>query len=224
MEILYKDKNAVIIKKPVGMPSQSDESGDNDAMSLTSQALRASGESGALWLIHRLDRVVGGLMIFARNKKAAAELSALVADGGIGKEYIAVAEGELGSGIMQDYIFRDGATKKAYIAEKERGGVKFAELEYETVSTAQSTTRTYSLVKVELHTGRFHQIRAQFSSRGHALVGDKKYGSRDVMARHPALFAYKLDLTLFGKRIVCRAVPDCERYPWSMFCDKINSL
>ena len=195
------------------MPSQSDPTGDIDAMSATSALLRESGEGGELWLVHRLDRTVGGLICFARNKKSAAELSRIVSDGLMKKNYIAVCHGKAEAGEYRDLLFKDSATSKAYVVKTERKGAKEAILIAEPLEEMDGMT----LVSVDLLTGRFHQIRAQMSARGNALVGDKKYGSRDSEARYPSLFANELSFTLFGKKISASAKPDASVYPWSRF-------
>ena len=213
IKIVYKNRNVVIINKPAGIPSQSDPTGDKDAMTLTSQALASFGEPSALWLVHRLDRTVGGLICFARNKKSAAELSRIVSDGLMKKNYIAVCHGKVEAGEYRDLLFKDSATSKAYVVKTERKGAKEAILIAEPLEEMDGMM----LVSVDLLTGRFHQIRAQMSARGNALVGDKKYGSRDSEARYPSLFANGLSFTLFGKKISASAKPDVSVYPWSRF-------
>ena len=217
MEILLKNKDIVIIKKPAGMPSQSDLSGDKDAMTLTSEFLRVKSESGELYLVHRLDRVVGGLLTFARNKKTAAELSRLVSGDGIGKEYLAVIDGRLDDGTLTDYLYKDSRASKAFVVDKERAGVKEAELSFVTLESIDTEKGSRSLVKITLKTGRFHQIRVQFSSRKAPICGDGKYGSKDNRAHLPALFAYKLSFELFGDNIEAKIIPDIETYPWCLF-------
>ena len=218
MEILYKDKNLIAIYKPAGVPSQPDPSGDADAMTLCSKLLLNSGEKDTnLYLVHRLDRVVGGVMVFARNKAYAAQLSDLVADRGAEKEYLAIVEGELEGGILTDYIYKDTRAGKAFIVDKKRAGVKEARLEYVPLSVNTDETGTKTLIRVKLHTGRFHQIRAQFSSRKHPIVGDGKYGSRDNKATFPALFAYRIAFEINGKKYEFKKMPDIEKYPWSLF-------
>lgn len=212
-KIIYKDRNVIVINKPVGMPSQSDPTGDTDAMSATSELLSGMGEIPSLWLVHRLDRTVGGLIAFARNKKAAAELSKLVADSGMDKKYLAVCHGEAKCGEYVDLLFKDSATNKAYIVKTARRGAKEARLSVERLDTSDGK----SLLSIELYTGRFHQIRAQLSARGNSLVGDKKYGSRDEVRRTPSLFAYKLSFLLFGKKITVCDLPNTEEYPWNVF-------
>lgn len=217
MEILLKNKDVVIIKKPSGVPSQSDPSGDKDAMTLTSELLREKGERGELYLVHRLDRVVGGLLVFARNKKAAAELSRLVSGDGIGKEYLAVIDGRLDDGVLIDYLYKDARASKAFVVDKKRGGVKEAELSFITLESVDTEKGVRSLVKIRLKTGRFHQIRAQFASRKTPICGDGKYGSKDNRAHLPALFAYKLSFKLFDYNIEAKEIPDLDAYPWCLF-------
>ncbi len=216
-EILYISKNAVVIYKPAGIPSQSDLSGDSDAMTLTRELLTEQGEDTTLYLIHRLDRVVGGLLIFARNKQSAARLSEMVATDGIGKEYLAVTDGYLDGGEMRDLIFRDARQSKAFIVDRERGGVKEALLEHTPITSANTDRGVKTLVRVKLHTGRFHQIRAQFSHRDAPLTGDKKYGSRDVRAHAPSLFSYRISLELFDEKIEVEKLPPINKYPWNLF-------
>ena len=217
IEVLYKNKDFVVIYKPQGVPSQSDASGSDDAMSAASRALEELGEDSTLWLIHRLDRVVGGLIVFARNKKSAAILSSIVAEHNITKEYFAVVEGRAERGIMHDYIYKDATLSKAFVTDRKRSGVKEAELEYTTVDTISIDNREISLVRVRLKTGRFHQIRAQFSSRKMPLIGDKKYGSRDFKAKTPSLFATRLEFSFNGNDVSECKLPDLTVYPWSLF-------
>ena len=213
MQILYKSKNFVVINKPVGMPSQSDPGGDADAMQLTSNELRSIGEDSSLYLVHRLDRVVGGVLAFARNKKAAAAISAILNSDGFVKEYLAVTEGRADGGVLTDYIFKDSRQSKAFVTDRERVGVKYAELFYEPISLNDCHT----LVKVRLSTGRFHQIRVQFASRKNPLVGDKKYGSRDSKSKNPALFSHRLSFECLGESVNVEAFPDFCAYPWCEF-------
>ncbi len=217
IEIIDKTKDYVIIFKPQGIPSQSDPSGDADAMTICGGMLREMGESGELYLVHRLDRVVGGLLVFARNKRAAAELSQIVAEHRLTKEYFAVVSGVAGEGVMRDYVYKDAALGKAFVTDRKRSGVKEAELEYSTLATKKIDGRDISLVKVRLITGRFHQIRVQFASRKMPLIGDKKYGSRDFTTKTPSLFATRIAFTLCGREISATRLPDMIAYPWSLF-------
>ena len=213
----YKSKNIIVINKPAGVPTQPDTSADKDALTLTGERLAASGEDGSLWLVHRLDRVVGGLVAFARNKQSAEELSRIVQSDGVHKEYLAVVETDAGSGELTDYIYRDSKSKKAFVVKGERHGAKKARLEYETISTVNTERGIRSLVKIRLHTGRFHQIRVQFSSRGMSIVGDGKYGNKDNKAKMPALFSYRLTFNTETEAVDITALPDKNLYPWSLF-------
>jgi 23S rRNA pseudouridine1911/1915/1917 synthase len=224
MDIIYKSKNAVVVYKPPLMPSQPDPSGDADAMTLTEEALRLSGDAHQLWLVHRLDRVVGGLMVFARNKKSAAKLSELVATDGIGKEYIAVCEGDAPTGELTDLLFKDAKQGKSFVTDRQRAGVKLAKLVSFPIASVNEDSDKRSLVKIKLLTGRFHQIRAQLSSRHAPIVGDGKYGSRDKGCATPALFAYRLKFYLFGERVDVSYLPDIAAYPWSLFDSYIKDL
>lgn len=212
-EIVYKDENVIVIIKPVGMPSQSDPTGDTDAMTAVSNMLSDSKEQCGLWLVHRLDRNVGGLIAFARNKKSAAALSELIAAGNLTKKYLAVCHGKAAEGEYRDFLYKDSATNKAYVVKNERKGAKEAILGL----TRLAYEDEKSLVGVELKTGRFHQIRAQLSARGNSLVGDKKYGSKDAKRRTPCLFSRELSFKLFDKNISVRALPDIKEYPWNLF-------
>lgn len=217
MEMLFKNKNIVVIYKPSGMPSQSDISGDPDAMTLTSSELKKNGDASALWLIHRLDRTVGGLLVFARNKNTAARLSELVGGNGMEKEYVAVVDGKADGGFLSDFIYKDSAKGKAFIAKSERRGVKKAELEYTGIASYNTESGVKTLVRIKLYTGRFHQIRVQFASRGIPITGDGKYGSRDNNAKTPALFAFHLAFNMQGEAVDIKKLPDADKYPWSLF-------
>ncbi len=219
LEILYKNKDIIVVNKDCGLPSQKDKSGDTDAMSLLSEKLTDVGEDGRLWLVHRLDRVVGGVLVFARNKSAAAKLSAIIKeDGGIGKEYIAVVDGEISaSGTLVNYLYKDSSTNKAFVVDRERNGVKRAELEYTALESVSTEHGVKTLVKIRLKTGRFHQIRAQFSYRNNPVTCDKKYGSRDFGARFPALFSRRLSFDIGKEHIDVSALPDLSLYPWCLF-------
>ena len=217
LEILYKSKNAVVINKPQGMPSAPDPSRDKDAMTLAAEMLRKDGENGDLWLVHRLDRGTGGLLMFARNKRTAAALSEILREHLLVKEYIAVVEGRAEDSEMQDYIYKDNSSSRAVITDSDAKGAVSARLYSRVIDTVMTDKGERSLVYITLETGRFHQIRAQFSHRGLPLVGDGKYGSKDKRARVPALYSAHLSLTLGNEKIDCSALPDSASYPWCLF-------
>ena len=173
MDILYSDNHLAVCIKPVGLDSEAE----------VPAALKEQ-LGGELFPIHRLDKNVGGVMVYARTKQAAAALSKAVQDGQMVKEYAAMVHGTPPeTGDWTDLLFKDSSKNKVFVVKKERKGVKKARLEFRTLSAGEE-----SLVRIRLHTGRSHQIRVQFSSRGFPLIGDHKYGSRDEKCA-PMLFS-----------------------------------
>ena len=192
MEILYSDKNIAVCIKPVGLDSES------EVPAALKELL-----GGDIFPIHRLDKNVGGVMVYARTKPAAAALSKAVQEGTMVKEYVAMVHGTPPeSGDWTDLLFKDSSKNKVFVVKKERKGVKKARLEFRTLSAGEE-----SLVRIRLHTGRSHQIRVQFSSRGFPLVGDHKYGSRDEKAA-PMLFSCCVSFPWMGEMKRFEAMPD----------------
>ena len=192
MTILYSDKGLIACIKPVGLDSEAEL-----------PAVLKEQLGGEIFPIHRLDKNVGGVMVFARTKAAAAALSKAVQEGTMVKEYVAVVHGTPPEkGDWEDYLFKDSRKNKVFVVKKERKGVKLARLEFNRVRAGET-----SLVHIRLHTGRSHQIRVQFSSRGFPLVGDHKYGSRDA-ATAPMLFSCRITLPWMGEIKVFEALPD----------------
>ena len=216
-EIIYKSKNAVVICKSPGISSQPDRAGGRDAMTSLSAVLAESGENSTLYPVHRLDNVVGGLIIYARTGKAAAELSALVSTDGVGKEYYAVVDGTPEAGIYTDYLRKDSRQSKAVIASKSDRDAREAVLTLTPIHTVSVGTAEKTLVKILLHTGRFYQIRAQLSSRGAPITGDSKYGSKDFRTRTPALFSSSVSADFCGESISLTHLPPVDKYPWNLF-------
>ena len=219
MNILFKNKDFTVCIKPQGIPSQPDPSGCVDMTALLSEELIKNGEKSDIFVVHRLDRSTGGLIIYARNKEAAAAFSRLVAEkDGFQKEYLAVISGmpENESGNMTDYLFKDSAQKKAFVVKSERKGAKLASLDFKTLQTVSEDDKIFSLLRITLNTGRFHQIRAQLSSRGMPIYGDGKYGSREK-APNFALWASKITFTYKGKRYEFESAPDLDQKPWNLF-------
>ena len=185
MEILYSDKNIAVVLKPLGLDSE------HDVPSAIKEQL-----GGEIFPIHRLDKNVGGVMVFARTKQSAAALSKAVQEGTMVKEYVALVHGTPPeSGDWSDLLFKDSTKNKVFVVKKERRGVKKARLEFRRLTAGET-----SLVRIRLHTGRSHQIRVQFASRSYPLVGDRKYGGRDD-APAPMLFSCKLTFP-YGKQAV----------------------
>ena len=192
MKILYSDPSLAICIKPVGLDSESE----------VPAALREA-LGGEVFPIHRLDKNVGGVMVYARTKQAAAALSKAVQEGTMVKEYVAMVHGTPPeTGDWEDLLFKDSRKNKVFVVKKQRSGVKPARLEFNRLSAGET-----SLVRVRLHTGRSHQIRVQFSSRGFPLVGDHKYGSRDEAAA-PMLFSCCITFPWMGKEMRFEKMPE----------------
>lgn len=190
---LYVDDDIVVCVKPVGLDSEKE---------MPTALLDELG--GEIFTLHRLDKNVGGVMIFARNKKTAANFSKLIQEGKLIKEYIALVHGKPPeSGVLEDFLFKDSRKNKVFVVKRERKGVKKAKLEYKLLSGDDET----SLVRIRLHTGRSHQIRVQFSSRGYPIVGDHKYGSRDER-KAPMLFSCALTFLYKGKEAFFEHMPE----------------
>ena len=192
MEILYSDRDLAVCVKPVGLDSEQE----------VPAALKEQ-LGGDLFPIHRLDKNVGGVMVYARTKFAASSLSKAVQEGTMVKEYVAMVHGTPPeSGDWEDLLWKDSRKNKVFVVKRERKGVKKARLEFHRLRAQED-----SLVHVRLHTGRSHQIRVQFSSRGYPLVGDHKYGSRDV-ATEPMLFSCCITFPYKGREQRFEALPE----------------
>ncbi|MGM9589041.1 MAG: RluA family pseudouridine synthase [Faecousia sp.] len=192
MEILYSDHNLAVCIKPVDMDSE------HEIPAALKEAL-----GGEIFPIHRLDKNVGGVMVYARTKQAAAALSKAVQEGAMVKEYVAMVHGAPPErGDWQDLLWKDSRKNKVFVVNRERKGVKKARLEFTTLQAGEE-----SLVHIRLHTGRSHQIRVQFSSRGFPLVGDHKYGSRDER-QAPMLFSCRITFPWHGESKCFEALPE----------------
>ena len=188
VKILFEDNHLLVVVKPVNMPVCEDSSGDLDLLSYLKSYLKEKYNKPGnvyLGLIHRLDRPVGGIMVFAKTSKCASRLSEQVRAGSLHKKYYAVVCGNLsGNGVFKDKLLKDSRTNMVTVDS--RG--KDSSLEYNVVSNKNG----YSLVDINLITGRSHQIRVQFSSRGFPLYGDQKYNKNSVVGEQIALFSYCL--------------------------------
>ncbi len=191
MEIIYQDEHIAVCVKPVGVDSEHGMPG-----------LLADVLGGEIYTLHRLDVNVGGVMVYARNKKTAAMLSKSIANGQMIKEYVAMVHGTPPeTGEWEDLLFKDSRKNKVFVVKKQRAGVKAARLEYRRLTAGER-----SFVRIRLHTGRSHQIRVQFSSRGYPLVGDHKYGSR-ASETAPMLFSCGITFPYQGEKRCFTAYP-----------------
>ena len=192
MEILYSDKQNIVCIKPVGLDSEAEF-----------PAVLKESFGGEIFPIHRLDKNVGGVMVFARTKQAAASLSKAVQEGTMIKEYVAMVHGTPpAEGDWEDLLFKDSRKNKVFVVKRQRAGVKAARLTYRLIRAGAQ-----SLVRIRLYTGRSHQIRVQFSSRGFPLVGDHKYGSRSDQ-KEPMLFSCRISFPYKGQDYVFEAKPE----------------
>ena len=209
MNIIYQDKDVIVCVKPSGVLSTDEPGGLPE---LVRQALGDPNTN--VRTVHRLDRTVSGLMVLARRSKAASELSRQIREGEFQKEYVAVIHGKPteDSGIFRDLLLRDRQERKTYVVQEMAKDVQEAILEYQVIQKTEDLTR----VRIQLHTGRTHQIRAQFASRNLPLVGDRKYGiPRDDC--QIALWSYRLAFKhpYSGKPMEFILEPP-EIYPWSI--------
>ncbi len=212
INILFEDNDITVCEKPEGILSEDSQNGEKGIIGLLSER---AGKS--LHLLHRLDRNVGGVMVFANNKKSAARLSGDIANGKFFKEYMAVTDGvpETDNGIYKDLLFKDSRKNRSYVVNRMRKGVRDASLEYSVVAK----TSEKAVVRVLLHTGRTHQIRVQFASRKMPLTGDIKYGSRDRMSGDIALHSYRIRFLhpVTQEEMCFKSQPAWDKYPWNIF-------
>lgn len=194
MEILFSDDRLIVCIKPVGLDSEHD----------MPQALQEQ-LGGEIFTLHRLDQNVGGVMVYARNKQTAAHFSKLIQGGQLDKEYVALVHGAPPEqGDWEDLLFKDSRKNKVFVVDRQRAGVKKARLTF-----TRQTAGERSLVRIRLYTGRSHQIRVQFASRGYPLVGDRKYGARDD-EKAPRLWSCCLRFPYKNQECCFENLPDWE--------------
>lgn len=223
LEILYEDDVMLACVKPYGVPAQSDKSNDEDMITRIKHYLfdkADSDEEPYVAAIHRLDRPVGGVMIFAKTPEVAAKLSDQMQDGEIIKYYQAIVTGSLPDfeGDMVDYLTRDAKTNTARVVKKGDKGAKKAILHYEVLDEFETSDGIFSYVLIELETGRHHQIRCQLASRGCGIWGDTKYNPLFQKTKKKyqqiGLHSSRIELThpITGEELVFKNEPTGEAF------------
>ena len=190
LNVIYEDNHIIVVEKPANIPSQKDNTNDIDMLTIIKDYLKEKYDKKGnvyLGLVHRLDRPVGGIMVFAKTSKAASRLSDQIRKNEFKKTYIAIVDGVLKQkqGTWKDYLIKNEKTNITTTTTKGRG--KEAILDYKVIDEKNNL----SMLKINLKTGRSHQIRVQTSSRGYPIVGDSKYGKNEGKI-NIALFAYEL--------------------------------
>ena len=183
MKIIYEDNHIIVVEKEPNIPSQSDKTGDIDMLTLVKNYIKEKYKKPGevyIGLVHRLDRPVGGIMVFARTSKA------------FSKKYLAVVDGKFkqDKGTLEDYLYKDERNNISKVVPETKKNAKFAKLEYEVLN--YDDKRDLSLIKINLYTGRHHQIRVQMANAGHSLFGDQKYGRRGKL-KQIRLWAYEIE-------------------------------
>ena len=196
LKVIYEDNHILVVEKPPNIPSQSDKTNDINMLTICKKYIKEKyNKPGTVYLglVHRLDRPVGGIMIFAKTSKAASRLSNQVREKIFKKKYLAVVDGkpENKTGILEDYLYKDERNNISKVVNKDKKNAKYAKLEYELI--VYDEVKNLSLLSINLYTGRHHQIRVQLSNFGHSIFGDQKYGTRGK-GKQIALWAYELEI------------------------------
>lgn len=193
LNIIYEDNHIIVLEKPVNIPSQGDKTGDLDLLTMVKDYLKKKYNKPGnvyLGLVHRLDRPTGGLMVFAKTSKAASRLSEEIRQGRMEKKYRAIVKGNIDDGSeMVDYLRKNTKLNKSFVTNNKDSNGKFAKLEYKKIRYIKENNT--SIVDIKLLTGRHHQIRVQFSSRGHPIYADSKY-DKPYKNQNLKLYAYYL--------------------------------
>lgn len=194
IKVIYEDNHIIVVEKPINIPSQSDKTGDMDLLTMVKDYIKKKyNKPGNVYvgLIHRLDRPVGGVMVYAKTSKAAARLSEQVRNKTMTKKYLTIVDGKMekDEGTLEDYLLKNEKTNLSKVVSKDNKSAKFAKLEYKVLKYEEEIN--LSVLEVKLDTGRHHQIRVQLSSRNHSIYGDQKYGTRG-RGKQICLWAYEI--------------------------------
>ena len=225
LNVIYEDNHIIVVEKPVNIPSQGDKTGDIDMLSIIKQYIKEKyNKPGEVYLglVHRLDRPVGGVMVFAKTSKAASRLSEQVRTKQFKKKYLVIADGKFkeNKGTLQDYLLKNERLNISKVVDENTKNSKLAILDYEVIKYNEEID--LSLVKIDLHTGRHHQIRLQLSNFGHSICGDQKYGTRG-RGKQICLWAYELTIfhPITKEEMVFKVLPE-KIGSWKILEDVIN--
>ncbi|MCX8074658.1 MAG: RNA pseudouridine synthase [Clostridia bacterium] len=228
LKILYEDNHIIVVVKPCKIPTQADKTGDMDMLSIVKEYLKVKYNKPGnvyLGLVHRLDRMVGGVMVFAKTSKAASRLSEYIREKNFKKKYYAILNGKLNNTSterLENYLVKNEKSNMSRVTTSKDKNGKLAVLEYRILKNFKYLDKEYTLVDVDLFTGRHHQIRVQFSNIGHPLYGDVKYGENiNKVGKNIGLWAYYLSffhptkdeyLEFNFKPIECKDIENTELY------------
>ena len=225
LNVIYEDNHIIVVEKPVNIPSQGDKTGDVDMLTIIKEYLKEKYNKPGnvyLGLIHRLDRPVGGVMVFAKTSKSAARLSEQVRDKVFKKQYLVIANGKFDkeTGVLSDYLLKNERKNMSRVVPEGTKNSKYAELDYEILK--YDAELNLSVLKINLHTGRHHQIRVQLSSRNHSIYGDQKYGGRGH-GKQICLWAYELTINhpITKEEMTFKSIPKMEK-SWKILEDIKN--
>lgn len=212
LKVIYEDNHIIVVEKPVNIPSQGDKTGDIDLLTMVKEYIKAKYEKPGnvyLGLVHRLDRPVGGVMVFAKTSKAAARLSEQVREKQFEKKYLTIVNGKMekNTGNLEDYLLKNEKNNMSKVVKGGTKNSKLASLDYEVLKYDEELN--LSVLRIHLHTGRHHQIRVQLSSRDHSIYGDQKYGGRGH-GKQIALWAYELQIfhPITKEKMIFHSIPE----------------
>jgi len=218
--VLHEDNHVIVVLKPQNVPCCEDETKDMDLLTVVKEHIRIKeNKAGNAFagLVHRLDRVTGGVMVYAKSSKAASRLSQQMREGDFEKKYSAVVAGipHDDRAVLRHYVKKNPINNMVYVCGQTVEGAKFCELEYFVLQKEKGL----SLVKVVLHTGRTHQIRVQMAAIGCPVYGDMRYGGEKAVKGNLALWATELAFThpVSGQRLVFKIEPPVDKSPWNIF-------
>lgn len=225
ISIIYEDNHVIVVEKPVNIPVQEDSTGDKDMLTLIKEDIKVRYQKPGnvyLGLVHRLDRPVGGVMVFAKTSKAASRLSDAMRRQAFDKKYLAVVRGrpKQSSARLEHYLWKDKQKNQVFAVKEGVPEAKKAVLSYEVLASANNLT----LVEVELFTGRSHQIRVQLAEIGTPIYGDQKYGSKvNKPGEQIALWSHELAFEHPVKKetMAHESLPP-NKYPWDLFTGNIR--